>query len=879
MEFRKIFKDITGNDPYPWQCRLYNLFLEGKIPTRLDIPTGLGKTSIIFIWIIAIYNSYSTNLGTRIPSRLVYIVDRRVIVDQASEEARKLQTKVKEVMKDKIKGLTTSTLRGGGGMADNRDWLSHPDGPSIIIGTTDMIGSRLYFSGYGLGNKIKPFYAGLLGQDSLIVLDETHLSPALEQSLRDTQHISQNVKQKIFPPKICLMSATQHNDNSDDVFTLNDEDMNNPEIKKRFMAEKHIQLVDTKEEEESDVLVRYAIKTEGRVLIYLQKPRDVKKVKDKLEKEDKKVVILTGTLRGWERDLLTEDPTYKSFLSKEKSDVNNDQCFLISTSAGEVGVDFDADHMLCDLTTFDSLIQRMGRVNRTGGRTSKITILYSNKTIKNKPASKEIVEVESLTKDGKPKKSKADKKKDPLQETKFLLEALTKNGTYNASSYNLSKIKPERKKDTFASNIMTQPLTVDIIDMWSMTSIYEKYSSRPSVHHWIRGKPEQNMPDTYVAWREDVEHLVNLDEEEIEDVLESYRILPHETARDNSREVYKILQKMKERKGKTRIIIMRANGKCEVKSIEHIDKSDIYFSTILLPPNLGGLDSDGFLSMSADPVKDVADEQLHMTQKLNSNAAEKTTSGITDKTSKMRTRLIVKRLQDGVSHITKQVNEKESNQNLDDWVADNKQMRRAKVIQITYNEEVQSSEEIHYYKGKYDQPQSTSAKPQSLEDHLNETKDVAERITRDMGLEKNLRDAIIMAAKYHDVGKAHEHWQDCMQVELEKRPLAKTGRKHIPLNMHGFRHELASTIKCASKKDIINHKESDLILHLIAAHHGWARPCFKPNHIIEDKNGETEKIVKRYSSLQKRFGAWGLAWLESIVRGSDWQASKELEKP
>ena len=68
-----------------------------------------------------------------------------------------------------------------------------------------------------------------------------------------------------------------------------------------------------------------------------------------------------------------------------------------------------------------------------------------------------------------------------------------------------------------------------------MTSIYEEYSSRPAVQHWLRGKPDKIIPDTYVAWRKDVEYLVNQDGEKIADVLESYRILPHEIARDYSK--------------------------------------------------------------------------------------------------------------------------------------------------------------------------------------------------------------------------------------------------------------------------------------------------------------------------------------------------------
>src|SRR5690606_8443848 len=38
--------------------------------------------------------------------------------------------------------------------------------------------------------------------------------------------------------------------------------------------------------------------------------------------------------------------------------------FLVCTSAGEVGVNLSADHLVCDLTPLDSMVQRFGRVNR-----------------------------------------------------------------------------------------------------------------------------------------------------------------------------------------------------------------------------------------------------------------------------------------------------------------------------------------------------------------------------------------------------------------------------------------------------------------------------------------------------------------------------------
>lgn len=81
-------------------------------------------------------------------------------------------------MRDGGNLLGVSTLRGE--FADNAEWRDDPARAAIVVGTVDMVGSRLLFSGYGCGFKSKPLHAGFLGQDSLIVHDEAHLEPAFQ---------------------------------------------------------------------------------------------------------------------------------------------------------------------------------------------------------------------------------------------------------------------------------------------------------------------------------------------------------------------------------------------------------------------------------------------------------------------------------------------------------------------------------------------------------------------------------------------------------------------------------------------------------------------------------------------------------------------------
>ena len=179
-EFEEMFERLTDYEPMPWQCRLYQQWLAGDIKPAIDLPTGMGKTSVMAIWFIARATQAKDNAPHLLPTRLVYVVDRRTVVDQATTLAEAIKKKAQSAG---LEPPAVSTLRGQ--FADNREWTHDPSKPAIIIGTVDMIGSRLLFSGYRSSYKQRPLDAGLLGQDSLLILDEAHLSEPFAKLVRD----------------------------------------------------------------------------------------------------------------------------------------------------------------------------------------------------------------------------------------------------------------------------------------------------------------------------------------------------------------------------------------------------------------------------------------------------------------------------------------------------------------------------------------------------------------------------------------------------------------------------------------------------------------------------------------------------------------------
>src|SRR5439155_26885934 len=193
-QFSETYRRLTGHRPLPWQETLYERLIRERddFPTNVSVPTGLGKTSIIAIWLIGL-----ACRPTSIPRRLVYVVNRRTVVDQTTTEVEKLRTNLETsglmeplrrlcaLPETERIPLAISTLRGQ--FADNREWSADPARPAVIIGTVDMIGSRLMFSGYGVGFKARPLHAGFLGQDVLLIHDEAHLEPAFQELLQEIE--------------------------------------------------------------------------------------------------------------------------------------------------------------------------------------------------------------------------------------------------------------------------------------------------------------------------------------------------------------------------------------------------------------------------------------------------------------------------------------------------------------------------------------------------------------------------------------------------------------------------------------------------------------------------------------------------------------------
>jgi len=167
---------------------------------------------------------------------------------------------------------------------------------------------------------------------------------------------------------------------------------------------------------------------------------------------------------------------------------------------------------------------------------------------------------------------------------------------------------------------------------------------------------------------------------------------------------------------------------------------------------------------------------------------------------------------------------------------------------------------------------------------------------------------IELAAYLHDTGKAHPAFQRWLHggnrvaaLLHQDQPLAKSGR-WIPPSARaasglprGARHEIASVLCAAQSAEFRQARDGELVLWLIGTHHGRGRPWFplvdwpvmgESFEIMFDGSQRSVKVDTNMANFQaswydlernvyERYGAWELAYFESIIRLADHRRSRD----
>ena len=90
-QFSEFFQEVHGYEPFPWQRRLLERVVkEGKWPAVLDLPTGSGKTAAIDVAVFHLALEAGRGSQRVAPVRIAFVVDRRLVVDDAYGRAQTL---------------------------------------------------------------------------------------------------------------------------------------------------------------------------------------------------------------------------------------------------------------------------------------------------------------------------------------------------------------------------------------------------------------------------------------------------------------------------------------------------------------------------------------------------------------------------------------------------------------------------------------------------------------------------------------------------------------------------------------------------------------------------------------------------------------------
>ena len=978
-EFSSFFNKLWGYPPFAWQQKLAERVLyneECPWPQAIALPTAAGKTACIDIAVFALAAQAQRMLqGDTVtaPRRIFFVVDRRIIVDEAFERARKLASAlnsadvgilkaVADALRFLARGepegaedeppLTVHTLRGG--MYRSESWARNPLQPTVVASTIDQLGSRLLFRPYGRSANMAPIYAGLIANDSLILLDEAHCAQPFMQSLQAIDHYrawaEQPLNRSFYP---VVMSATPPSGLN--IFKDESSEPEDPDhpLGRRQLACKPTTLnlvTKAKGKNATQVLAKELAKTAEKlinerrraVVIFVNRVATARAVHNQLaDKYGDDVTLLTGRMRGVDKEKTAKDKL--TILSSANSTTRrlDGPRFVVATQTLEVGADLDFDALVTECASLDALRQRFGRLNRMGRDIEACAAL--------------LIRGDQVNKNHE----------DPIygpalaNTWAWLNEQVGEGKTVDFGIKYINALLPQ-DRDLFASlSAPARDAAIMLpahIDCWAQTA--PQPAPSPDVAPFLRG-PSSGTADVQVCLRV----RLNLDSIKLcpptsgETLPVPIGVFKHwltgSLISDASSDVEGAdsepdLKQEKRPIGNTIGNVLRWRGKETQLSDFTSDPTTIRPGDVVVvsanAPNLtvlgdipaveesntAALDigDQAYLITRAKPVlrlqrdllscwpKGLAREQaLSLLTPDHDNSEELNPEELLTAVRKVLQTLVQETagiqkfdwLNKAAYHLNQESKRRGFSRNLH-------QIDEGHLIVIGQNLVPEFLHQADTFSGDDDVNASgmsnKQGQPIKLRDHLPGVESFARRFARGCGLSSEIAGGIARAGLLHDLGKADRRFQSLLQggnrFLAATEPLAKSAA--IPKDRQAFerareasgypaggRHELLS-VRLAQSAPSLLPKEpwlQDLILHLIASHHGHCRP-FAPVVLDDDAptttltlheqsmtwTGATKLenlnsgVAQRYWRLVRRFGWWGLAWLESLLRLADHRRSE-----
>ena len=914
-DFTAFFRDIHDCEPFPWQQRLTRQVLtRNEWPKVIDLPTGTGKTAVLdtAVFALAVCPNHA-------PRRIVFVIDRRIVVDQVCERAQRIAERIEGAKTPILKhvGERLRALSGGnplrvaalrGGIPLDNDWAHRPDQPWVMVSTVDQFGSRLLFRGYGVTPGMRPIHAGLAGNDCLVILDEVHLSVPFAETLAA---ISALPSPSELPRRFAVveMSATP-SDRTADRFTLDSvEDIDGcEELRLRVSASKEARLKSVQRPDNLpgtivgivDREARKAGRSPGSVGVVVNRVRTARDTSRALREAGYSVFLLTGRMRPLDRarTLAAIGPAVAP--DRETCD---ELTVVVATQAIEVGADFSFDALITECAPVDSLRQRFGRLDRRGrcvARTGKAAQAW-------------ILGLKSIV---------ASKKGDPIyghavRATWEELERRAVEGPVDVGPLALVDFPEEASAPRRYA-----PLLLDThMDAWVQTR--PEPIAQPSVEWFLHGMSEDNTsPEVFVVWRRDrsSDALGAVPPRQAEFLPVPIDAVKSWLAGDSEIEVADAPQSeagessLGDSNHEAIDSCVRWEGLGEDPSkvsVGGIRPGDI----LVVDAVRGGLSAGTWDPAARDIVSDLGDAAQvaygqRATLRLDPELEGVESPPLPWQESETDEPLL--------ERIAQWLDQQEFIDDEHNFMAEAVTRLRRGFVHATIGADDNTDDKAYYVLIEGSAANERQAVDEALFDgsdkagsltgagvplrcHLEGVGERAAAIAEWLGIPPKLVADLRLSGRLHDLGKVDTRFQeqlvggDPIEMAMQKEPLAKSlpGTRWVRCYPKGMRHELASVALAASNHAVFDAAhDRDLILHLIGTHHGWARPLPPviedsapqelayaiDGHALASSSNLAEgslalDMADRFWRLVERYGHHGLAWLEAILRLADHQQS------
>ena len=911
----------------------------GLWPQAIALPTAAGKTACIDIAIFALAALPNGRHPRRIFYAVDRrnIVDQTyerayIIAKKLAETGGGILETVAGQLRQAAGGydappLAVHRLRGGIRRASG--WERDPRQPAVITTTVDQLGSALLFRAYGKGPRARPVHAGLTANDSLIILDEAHCAQPFLQTARAVRKFRQWAAAPLNAPfQTVIMSATPPPETAEsETFRDTSPQLADPghPLGKRQMARKPTTLIMAKRNTGiSQELAAAALELVKQglpaIAIFANRvatARETHRIISDAQVAD--AVLITGRMRQRERDQALAALQGPASPNPDHRAAGNRPLIAVATQTLEVGADLDFDGLVTECASLDALRQRFGRLNRTGRDTpapGRIIINPAQLNAKNPdPIYGEAIGVTWQW---------LNAHAGPAAEIDFAIANIDHLLT---GAENPSKL-----------NAPTQYATVMLpshIDAWAQTSPGTGPSPAPETYlHGSDNRPA----DVQVCWRTglnlDLDHRAELREilricppnslETLPVPLPTFRKWLAGQTDDDTGDApgnHDSEPPIADENRQNRRVIRWRGGESDLTADpRRISPGD----TIIIPTGhpgnfhaIGDLPDYRQTGASSLDIGDETNRQtrgrptLRISEELLAEwkrCDEATTPDqVREAISEINQESITApERQDRIEELLELLSQSETPQHLQ-YLATNAEALLCPNVgfrpvswsgnHLALQPRRPQPAIIEQIDDEDDVSHSRRARRISLEQHSHGVAQRAEKYAQSCGITGPELAAIRCAALLHDIGKADPLFQQAMHGgnPYYHEPLAKSPDATNPK----VRHELMSVKMAESNPELLpdNPDARELTLHLIACHHGHCRPFapFRPEDLEKRKaqftlNGATmtgqgptqlermdSGIPQRYWSLTRKYGWWGLAYMEAIMRVADWRQS-EIEE-